>query len=189
MVYDTGDYTISDFSSWGVLGTLGIKPEITAPGGSIYSVNGVVPGGQAYEIMSGTSMASPQVAGMAALIAQYIQENHLDEKTGLSPRQLGQSLPHVHGGSGDGGLWRWQRLLSVLRQGSGLANIGNALAADTYLLMDQDATASYADGKIKAELGDDPEKKGEYPFLHGEQSVRQSTVLHHAWGLLHPGSL
>ena len=164
VVYDTGDYTISDFSSWGVPGTLGIKPEITAPGGSIYSVNGVVPGGQAYETMSGTSMASPQVAGMAALIAQYIQENHLDEKTGLSPRQLGQSLlmstaVPVMEDFGDGNGY-----YPVLRQGSGLANIGNALAADTYLLMEQDATASYADGKIKAELGDDPEKEGEYSF-------------------------
>ena len=31
-------------------------------------------------------------------------------------------------------------------------------------MMEQDATASYADGKIKAELGDDPEKEGEYSF-------------------------
>ena len=60
MVYDADYYTMSDFSSWGVPGTLGIKPEITAPGGSIYSVNGVVPGGEAYEVMSGTSMASPR---------------------------------------------------------------------------------------------------------------------------------
>ena len=164
VVYDADYYTMSDFSSWGVPGTLGIKPEITAPGGSIYSVNGVVPGGEAYEVMSGTSMASPQVAGMAALMAQYIQEHHLDEKTGLSPRQLGQSLlmstavPVMEDfGDGDG-------YYPVLRQGAGLANIGNALAADTYLLMGQDATRSYADGKIKAELGDDPEKKGEYGF-------------------------
>lgn len=30
--------------------------------------------------------------------------------------------------------------------------------------MDADATASWADGKIKAELGDDPERTGEYSF-------------------------
>ena len=42
-------YTMSDFSSWGVRSDLSMKPEITAPGGNIYSVNGAVAGGQAYE--------------------------------------------------------------------------------------------------------------------------------------------
>lgn len=69
-----------------------LKPEITAPGGSIYSVDGSIPGGKAYELMSGTSMAAPQVAGMAALAAQYIRANKLDEKTGLTVRALSQSL-------------------------------------------------------------------------------------------------
>lgn len=36
-------YTMSEFSSWGVPGDLSLKPEITAPGGSIYSVNGANP--------------------------------------------------------------------------------------------------------------------------------------------------
>ena len=31
--------TMSSFSSWGVPGSLTLKPEITAPGGNIYSVN------------------------------------------------------------------------------------------------------------------------------------------------------
>ena len=30
--------------------------------------------------------------------------------------------------------------------------------------MDADATGSYADGKIKAELGDDPDRSGTYSF-------------------------
>ena len=180
VVYDTGDYTISDFSSWGVPGTLGIKPEITAPGGSIYSVNGVVPGGQAYETMSGTSMASPQVAGMAALIAQYIQENHLDEKTGLSPRQLGQSLlmstaVPVMEDFGDGNGY-----YPVLRQGAGLANVSKAIAADSYILMGADANQSYADGKVKVELGDDPARTGDYTFsfsIHNLTDVEKTYAL------------
>ena len=57
----SGSYTMSDFSSWGVPSDLSMKPEITAPGGNIYSVNGAVAGGQAYEVMSGTSMAAPPV--------------------------------------------------------------------------------------------------------------------------------
>ena len=156
---------MSDFSSWGIPGSLELKPEITAPGGNIYSVNGLVAGGTAYENMSGTSMATPQVAGMAALVAQYIREKGLAQKTGLTPRQLAQSLlmstavPQLedYGEAGDG-------YYPVLRQGAGLANVGKAIAADSYILMGADATQSYADGKVKVELGDDPEKKGVYTF-------------------------
>ena len=46
---------MSDFSSWGVTPDLKLKPEITAPGGNIYSA--VTKNN--YESMSGTSMASP----------------------------------------------------------------------------------------------------------------------------------
>ena len=72
--YNSEYYTMSSFSSWGVPGSLELKPEITAPGGNIYSLNGLDASGTGYEIMSGTSMASPQVAGMAALMAQYVRE-------------------------------------------------------------------------------------------------------------------
>ena len=158
-------HTMSDFSSWGVPGTLEMKPEITAPGGNIYSVNGLIAGGTSYENMSGTSMATPQVAGMVALVAQYIRESGLAQKTGLTPRVLAQSLlmstavPQLEdwGEEGDG-------YYPVLRQGAGLANVGAAVSADSYILMGEDATKSYADGKIKAELGDDPEKTGRYEF-------------------------
>ncbi len=52
-------YHMSSFSSWGVPGDLSMKPEITAPGGNIYSVNGAVSETDQYEMMSGTSMATP----------------------------------------------------------------------------------------------------------------------------------
>ena len=48
------------------------------------TAGGVQGGNDQYEKMSGTSMAAPQVAGMSALVSQYIRENRLDEKTGLS---------------------------------------------------------------------------------------------------------
>ena len=129
-VYHSEYYDVSDFSSWGIPGSLEMTPEITAPGGSIYSVNGAVKGGQAYETMSGTSMAAPQVAGMAALVAQYIRETGLDQKTGRSARYLAQSLlmstaqPLLDGSTGS--YW------SVLQQGAGLANVGDAIAEETY---------------------------------------------------------
>ena len=158
-------YTMSKFSSWGVPGSLELKPELAAPGGSIYSVYGEIPGGGGYDqyvYMSGTSMAAPQIAGMAALVAQYIRERGLEEQTGLSARHLSQSLlmstavPMLDGNSGV--------YYPVLQQGAGLANVGAAVGADSYILMDENANAGAADGKVKAELGDDPERTGVYEF-------------------------
>ena len=169
-MYPDDYYTMSSFSSWGVPGSLVLKPEITAPGGAILSVGGAnIANGSAisnhttYELMSGTSMAAPQVAGMAALVAQYIRENDLEAKTGLDARTLAQSLlmsTAVPFGEGDNGGYYYP----VIRQGAGLANVGAAVLADSYILMNADATASYADGKVKAELGDDPNKEGVYSF-------------------------
>lgn len=159
-IINDGYYAVSSFSSRGVPGNLTLKPEITAPGGSIYSVNGATPGGKAYEQMSGTSMAAPQIAGMSALVAQYVKESGLAEKTGLTVRALTQSLlmgtavPMIEEESE----YYW----SILAQGAGLANVGNAVKAESFIIMDDDATASAADGKVKAELGDDPDRTGEY---------------------------
>ena len=59
---------MSDFSSWGVTPDLKLKPEITGYGGSVYST---LQGGK-YGLMSGTSMSSPYLAGVSALVAQRI---------------------------------------------------------------------------------------------------------------------
>ncbi len=163
--FNSDYYTMSSFSSWGVPGSLELKPEITAPGGGINSVYGRTPYGggfNQYEVMDGTSMAAPQVAGMVAVFAQYAREMGLEEKTGKDIRTLANSLlmstavPMIDGNSGS--------YYPVIQQGSGLGNIGLAISADSYLLMDQNATASHKDGKVKAELGDDPARTGRYSF-------------------------
>ena len=162
--------TISSFSSYGVPGTLVMKPEILAPGGSIYSVWGANTGSSAqsehdqYELMSGTSMAAPQVNGMAGLLGQYIRENDLCAKTGMTQRQLINSLlmstAHpVY--DADGNYW------PVLRVGAGLAHVDNAINAKSIITVDEGSTIfpdTAKDGKVKIELGDDPEKKGEYEY-------------------------
>ena len=166
-----GVVSASDFSSWGIPESLIMKPEILAPGGSIYGVNGAsalasdnVTTHDQYASFSGTSMAAPQVAGMAAVMGQYIRENDLTTKTGLSARQLINSLLMGTANpvyDSDGEYW------SILKVGSGLANVGKAVKATSYILMDEDATMfpdSARDGKVKAELGDDPERNGEYSF-------------------------
>ena len=157
--YNSEFYTMSNFSSWGIPGSLEMKPEITAPGGSIYSINGVDKSGTAYEVNSGTSMACPQVTGMAALVGQYIRENGLAETSGLSPRQLAQSLlmSTAHPLKADASSY-----YSILQQGSGLANVSDAIAADSYILMGEDTNSGAADGKVKVELGDDPDRTGVY---------------------------
>ena len=154
-------------SSYGTPGSMVLKPEILAPGGSIYSSDGQYDdggGADRYAHSSGTSLAAPQIAGMAGVLGQYIRENDLCTQTGLTQRQLINSLlmSTAHPVfDADGNYW------PVFRVGAGLANINDALNAKAYVLMDEDATLfpdSARDGKVKAELGDDPAHTGEYEF-------------------------
>lgn len=155
---------MSSFSSWGPTGALTIKPEITAPGGAIYSVNGALKETDGYEVMSGTSMATPHVSGLVALSSQYIKEKGLLDiaressgKEALSLRALSQSLlmstaePLIEEST--------REEYSVRNQGAGLANIQNVVDTQSFILVDgQD------DGKVKAELGDGGENGWSFTF-------------------------
>jgi len=173
------DAEMTDFSSWGVPGSLIMKPEITAPGGDIYSIFGTnkttsgstTGGSDQYELMSGTSMAAPHVTGLAAVVAQYLRENKIaDSNEALnekySTRAVTQSLlmstatPMKNNGN----------YVSVLQQGSGLAEVSKAVTASSVIMINENddtltaRTGSAADGKVKVEFGDDPAKTGSYSY-------------------------
>ena len=145
---------MSDFSSWGPTPDLGIKPEITAHGGMIYSA---VPG-QSYDYQSGTSMASPNVAGATALIRQYVVENFPEiaadpVKVTAFVNQLMMSTADI--------VYNTNGLpYAVRKQGAGLANLDSIANTDAYII------TFHKDGsemdKTKLELGDDPTKSGVY---------------------------
>lgn len=141
-------YQVSSFSSIGPAPGLTIKPEIAAPGGLIYS--SVIGGG--YESMSGTSMATPHMAGEAAVLRQYLTETYPN----LTAYELGEltnsllmstAVPSVDHGSGT--------YFSVRRQGAGVANVLNAIKSGAYLSVE-------GCNRPKAELGSS--KGGSYTY-------------------------
>ena len=142
-----GNYKMSDFSSWGVSPDMRLKPEVTAPGGNIYSS---VPGG-GYQMMSGTSMATPQMTGASAVVLERVQNDPLFSS--LNDRQkvdvvqnliMGTAVPVVDPGQGGGAYY------SPRKQGAGLANLEGATNSSVYPTVNGAADSS----RPKAELGD-----------------------------------
>ena len=140
-------YEASEFSAWGVSPDLRLKPEIAAPGGEVFSS---IPDG-AYEQSSGTSMATPQMAGVSTIVLQRVQSDPLF--TSMSARQkadvvqnliMGTARPLTDAAQTTGALY------SPRKQGAGLVD---ALAATTSSVYPT-VVGAPEQSRPKADLGD-----------------------------------
>ena len=145
---------ISDFSSWGPTPSLGIKPEITGHGGNILS--SVTGGG--YDRLSGTSMACPNLAGLALLLRQYVTENFPD--IAQDNVKVSAMVNKLLMSTADIALNTNGSPYAVRKQGAGLANLFAALKTPAFITT-YDADGNEMDAS-KLELGDDPQKQGVY---------------------------
>ena len=112
---------ISSFSSYGLSPDLTLKPDVGAPGGSIWSTYPLEKG--SYASLSGTSMASPHAAGAVALLLQ------------AKPDTPAQAVRGILQNSADPKPW-WGNpglgfLDNVHRQGAGMLDIDDAILSTT----------------------------------------------------------
>lgn len=94
---------------------------------------------------------------MAAQVQQYLQENgitaeNLDSRALTQALLMSTSVP-MRSEQSSGNYY------PVFQQGSGFAKVQAAIQTPVYLTVD-----GVADGKVKVELGEDAERKGEYTF-------------------------
>jgi len=144
----SGGGKISDYSSWGVDSSLELKPEITAPGGNIYSS---YPDNK-YVYASGTSMASPHMAGVAAILRQFYEtEPYREEYNNFAGEKLVSLIENISMGSAeiitqDNGIPYSPRV-----QGAGMVNVENAIN-NRVLLTGNSGKAKVSLGEISDEF-------------------------------------
>lgn len=109
--------SIASSSSYGLAADLSLKPDIGAPGANIYSTYPLEKGG--YATLSGTSMASPHVAGAVALLLQ------------ARPNTPAQAVRSILQNTAEPKAWWGNPSLGFLdqvhRQGAGMLQIDRAI--------------------------------------------------------------
>lgn len=130
---DAGSFDSS--TSWGTTPSLDFKPEIAGPGGDIYSTLN----DNKYGTMSGTSMATPHVAGGQSLIIQAIKKNNpsitgrdlsrLARFSAINTAEVKMDKEHP------------DTPYSPRRQGSGMAQIKDAIDNKIVLTYKKDGNA------------------------------------------------
>ncbi|MDV6374099.1 S8 family serine peptidase [Deinococcus arenicola] len=107
--------TVSRFSALGASPDLELKPDVAAPGGNIRTTTLLKSNPGGYVVLSGTGLAAPQVAGIAALL--------LEARPGLTAHDvstllLNNAAPRLSLDSS---------LAPVQQQGAGLVNVPAAI--------------------------------------------------------------
>ncbi|WP_134683389.1 S8 family serine peptidase [Brevibacillus migulae] len=142
------EYQVAAFSSRGPTSDGRIKPDIVAPGTSIFSTRSAYSNDYedisgAYGLLSGTSMATPITAGGVAQIRQYLQENGTSTPSGALIKAL------LIAGAEDLGD-------SVYRMGFGRVNLPNSIDAtyvDQQTGIQTDDTLTY---EVEVKIDNDP---------------------------------
>ena len=154
---------MSVFSSWGAGPGLELKPEITAPGGNIWSAiidTTYVPADPSgvyddyvgeYGMMSGTSMAAPHMSGIALLVRQAVARQYgITARSAVSDLSehllMSTAVPQLD----ENGVYYSPRY-----QGAGLVNAAAAVSTPAFLSVQGQRVP-------KLELKDDPERTGVY---------------------------
>lgn len=138
---------MSPFTSWGPTPNLAFKPEISGIGGNVYSTAN----DNKYQMMSGTSMSSPYVAGSEALIVEALKK----KKLGLSGRELVEfakkTVINTAKEAKDKNFGDGKIPYSPRRQGSGLVQIKDAINNNVLITDDnKNAAVSLKEiGKVK----------------------------------------
>ncbi len=146
----------SSFSSWGVTPDLKLKPEIAGVGGQVKSATDPQISGSLYSTWDGTSMATPQVAGAAAVLKQYFRENYpqFAEDEGELRRVMANMMMSTAQVIMNGDV-----PYSPRHQGSGLVDLVDATSSGAFL-----SNPEAHEGRPKGEMGDDDQRTGAFQF-------------------------
>lgn len=180
---------VSSFTSWGANPGLELKPEITAPGGNIWSAvldqsykasnsSGAYDDYVgSYGMMSGTSMAAPHMTGITALVKQYVKEAlgiSGTEAANLTEKLLVSTAVPMKDNN--------DVFYSPRAQGAGLVNAAGAISTPAYISVEGQNV-----GKI--ELMDDPEKTGSYALTFEVTNLTGEALTYRAKAsVLRPGT-
>ena len=140
----------SSFSSWGPTPSLTLKPQISGVGGSVLSAKNNTTDG--YQVMSGTSMATPDVAGVTATILSYLRSE--SKYKDLSKKELADMAEALLASSAQTVIPN-NYTFSPRKQGAGLVDADHA----EQLVLG--GAKAYITNPI-ANIGDNPSKDGHF---------------------------